>query len=268
MAENNVPIANQSQVEMEEEEEQRLKYLQFVQMASVHALLYVSKAYAYAKNNSGPLKPRVETMEGKLKTAVGLEGHGIELKNNNTRSSKAIILPTASSNGILSISKYCSIDATIGSAYNKFHDVPAEALKFVDRKVDESVNKFNTQVHPFVKQVSAKTKNLSEEVKTAGVVKTAYTKLESAAKGLYTKYEPVAERYAASAWQSLNQLPVFPKVAKVVVPIAAYYSDKYNQTVQQTAEKGYKVSSYLPLVLTERISKVFNPVGPQAESVA
>ncbi|KAK1440463.1 hypothetical protein QVD17_06290 [Tagetes erecta] len=219
MAQNDVPaVTNQSQVEREEE---RLKHLQFVQMAVLHALLYASKAYTYAKNNSGPLKPRVETIEGTVKTVVG-------------------------------------------PAYDKYHDVPVEVLKFVDRKVDESVNKFDTRVQPFVKHVSAKTKDLSTEVKTAGLVKTAYTKIEPAAKGLYTKYEPVAEQYAVSAWQSLNQLPLFPKVAKVVVPTAAYCSEKYNQTVQQTAERGYKVSSYLPLVPTEKIAKVFNPVEPQA----
>ncbi|KAF5781996.1 putative rubber elongation factor [Helianthus annuus] len=220
MAENNVPVTNQSEVEMEE---QRLKYLQFVQMAALHALLYASKAYSYAKNNSGPLKPKVETIEGTLKTVVS-------------------------------------------PAYDKYHHVPVEVLKFVDRKVDETVDKFGNRVQPFVKQVSTKTKNLSAEVKTAGLAKTAYTKLEPTAKGLYTKYEPVAEQYAVSAWQSLNQLPLFPKVAKVVVPTAAYCSEKYNQTVQQTAEKGYKVSSYLPLVPTERIAKVFNPVEPVGTS--
>ncbi|KAI3810514.1 hypothetical protein L1987_20130 [Smallanthus sonchifolius] len=220
MAQNDVPITNQSEVE-------RLKYLEFVQMAILHA----SKFYGYAKNNSGPLKPGVETIEGTLKTVVG-------------------------------------------PAYDKYHDVPVEVLKFVDRKVDESVNKLDSKVQPFVKHVSAKTKNLASEVKAAGVVETAsglakiaYTKLEPTAKGLYTKYEPVAEQYAASAWQSLNQLPLFPKVAKVVVPTAAYCSEKYNQTVQQTAERGYKVSSYLPLVPTDRIAKVFNPVELQAEPV-
>ncbi|KAI3810515.1 hypothetical protein L1987_20131 [Smallanthus sonchifolius] len=227
MAENSVHVTNQSEVEREE---QRLKYLEFVQMAVLHVVLYASKVYGYAKNNSGPLKPGMETIEGTLKTVVG-------------------------------------------PAYDKYHDVPVEVLKFVDRKVDESVNKFDTKVQPFVKHVSTKTKSLSAEVKAAGVVetasglaKTAYTKLEPTAKGLYTKYEPVAEQYAASAWQSLNQLPLFPKVAKVVVPTAAYYSEKYNQTVQQTAEKGYKVSSYLPLVPTERIAKVFNPVEPVVPS--
>ncbi|XP_071725524.1 stress-related protein-like [Rutidosis leptorrhynchoides] len=203
MAENDVPVTNQSEVEIEQE---KLKYLEFVQVAVLHAVLYASKVYGYAKENSGPLKPGVETIEGTLKTVVG-------------------------------------------PAYDKFHDVPVEVLKFVDRKVDESVTKFDGQVPPLVKQV-----------KTAGVVETA----SGLAKTAYTRLEPVAEQYAVIAWHTFNQLPLFPKVAKVVIPKAAYYSEMYNQTVQQTAEKGYKVSSYLPLVPTEKIAKVFNSTEPQA----
>lgn len=226
MSENNVSVANQPQVDQSEQE--KLKYLEFVQVAVLHAILCASKVYAYAKDNSGRLRPGVETIEGTFKTVVG-------------------------------------------PAYDKFHDTPVEVLKFVDRQVDESVTKFESQVPPFVKEISAKTKEVASDVKTTGVVqtahglaKTAYTKLEPTAKGLYTKYEPVAEQYAVSGWNTLNQLPLFPKVAKVVVPKAAYYSEMYNQTVMQTSEKGYKVSSYLPLVPTERIAKVFNSVEPQA----
>ncbi|GJY51248.1 REF/SRPP-like protein [Tanacetum coccineum] len=159
----------------------------------------------------------------------------------------------------------------------KSHMADTDVPVTTQPEVDESVTKFDSRVPPFVKQVSTTTKSLStkaSEVKSAGVVetasglaKTAYTKLEPTAKGLYTKYEPVAEQYAASAWHSLNQLPYFPQVANVVVPKAAYFSEKYNQTVQETAEKGYKVSSYLPLVPTERIAKVFNSAEPQAEPV-
>ncbi|KAI3752404.1 hypothetical protein L2E82_24550 [Cichorium intybus] len=208
MAENDVPVTTQPEVQSEQE---RLKYLEFVQAAVLQAVLYATRVYGYAKDNSGPLKPGVETIEGTLKTVVG-------------------------------------------PAYDKFHDVPVEVLKFVDRKVDESVTIIDSRVPPFVKDV--KTAGVVETA--SGLAKTAYTKIEPTAKGLYTKYEPVAEQYAVSAWQSLNQLPLFPKVAKVVVPTAAYYSEKYNQTVQETAEKGYKVSSYLPLVPTEKIAKVFN----------
>lgn len=52
-------------------EQERLKYLEFVQVAVVHAVVYASRAYGYAKDNSGPLKPSVETIESTLKTVVG-----------------------------------------------------------------------------------------------------------------------------------------------------------------------------------------------------
>ncbi|KAJ0013597.1 hypothetical protein Pint_19796 [Pistacia integerrima] len=108
-------------------------------------------------------------------------------------------------------------------------------------------------------------RSVASEVKRAGVVDTAsgiaksvYTKYEPTAKELYSKYEPKAEQCAVSTWRKLNQLPLFPQVAQVFVPTAAYCSEKYNETVLSTAEKGYRVSTYLPLVPTKRIAKVFS----------
>ena len=77
------------------EEEQRLKYLQFVQVAAIHTIVCFSNLYLYAKDKSGPLKPGVETVEGTVKSVVG-------------------------------------------PVYDKFHDVPIEVLKYVDRKVSGS----------------------------------------------------------------------------------------------------------------------------------
>lgn len=105
---------------------------------------------------------------------------------------------------------------------------------------------------------------VASEVQRAGVVdtatniaKTVYTKYEPTAKEYYTKFEPVAEQYAVSAWRSLNRLPLFPQVAHILVPTAAYWSEKYNQSVSYLAGEGYTVSYYLPLVPVERIVKVF-----------
>lgn len=74
------------------EEEQRLKYLEFVQVATLRALMCFSNVYGYAKEKSGPLKPGVETVEGTVFTVVQ-------------------------------------------PVYDKYHDVPVELLKYVDRKV-------------------------------------------------------------------------------------------------------------------------------------
>ncbi|KAL3750093.1 hypothetical protein ACJRO7_011125 [Eucalyptus globulus] len=228
------------QQEMTKEVEQRLKYLEFVQVAAVHTALCFVSVYAYAKERSGPLKSGVETVEGTVKTVVG-------------------------------------------PVYVKFHDVPIEVLKFVDRKIDESVTKIDSRVPPVVKQVSAQAMSaaqqapvaaqaMAHEVKRAGVVDTAsgiaksvYTKCEPTAKGLYSKYEPKMEKCAVSAWRKLNQLPLVPHVTQVVMPTAAYCTEKYNETVRNTAEKGYKVSNYLPIVPTERIAKVFMGGAPEMQ---
>ncbi|KAF9681563.1 hypothetical protein SADUNF_Sadunf05G0014700 [Salix dunnii] len=234
MAENDVNMQQQLDIE---EEERRLKYLQFVQVAAVHAVLTFTNLYIYAKDKTGPLKPGVETVEGTVKSVVG-------------------------------------------PVYDKFRDVPIEVLKFVDRKVDESVTNMDNHVPPLVKQVSSRAllaaqnapvaaRTVASEFQRAGVketaselAKTVYSKYEPAAKELYSKYEPKAEQAAVSAWRKLNQLPLFPQVAQVVVPTAAFCSEKYNQTVLSTAEKGYKVSSFLPLVPTEKIAKFFSDEVP------
>ncbi|KAI3752407.1 hypothetical protein L2E82_24435 [Cichorium intybus] len=211
MAEITVPVSNK-QVQSEEE---KLKYLTFVQVAAKNAVPYASKAYDYAKENSGSLKPGVEAIEGTLKT---------------------VLTP----------------------ALETFHDVPAKALKFVDRKVDESVTKAMSTT------VANDIKNHGVVETASGLAKSAYTIIEPTAKELLVKYEPVLQEQAASAWQSLNKITFFHNVAKVVIPIAAFLSETYNETVQKTAEEGCQVSSYQPLVPTEKIAKVFK--APEGET--
>lgn len=58
----------------------------------LYVVVFFSTIYDFAKENSGPLKPGVQTVEGTVKTVIG-------------------------------------------PVYDKFHDVPFELLKFIDRKV-------------------------------------------------------------------------------------------------------------------------------------
>ncbi|XP_058082540.1 stress-related protein-like [Magnolia sinica] len=244
-------VDGKQQTEMTQDQVQRLKYLDFVQVAAIHAIVFLSGIYDFAKENSGPLKPGVQTVEGTVKNVIG-------------------------------------------PVYEKFRDVPFELLKFADRKVDGFINEVDKHVPVLVKVASSKALSAAHngpevaravvsEVQRAGVIETAteiarttYVKLEPTAKELYARYEPVAERYAVSGWKSLNRLPLFPEVAHIVVPTAAYWSEKYNQTVCYTAERGYTLSAYLPLIPTERIAKVFGgsedgesqPDAPTAEDAA
>ena len=123
--------------------------------------------------------------------------------------------------------------------------------------MDESVAEVDRHVPTNVKKVSSQAASVVSEVRRTGVVDAA----SGLAKTVYDKYEPKAEQCAASAWRKLNQLPLFPQVAGAVLPRAAYCTAKYNEAVALSAEKGYRVSAYLPFVPTEKIAKVFSAVN-------
>lgn len=208
--------------EMVEGDEKNLKYLDFVQMAAIYMVVCFSSVYRYAKENSGPLKPGVRTVEDTVRTVIG-------------------------------------------PVCDKFYGVPFQLLKFVDHKIDESLRGLHRQVPSQVKRVSIQARAVAYEIQRTGVVdaamnitKTMYSKYEPTARELYYKYEPVAEQYAVLAWRSLNRLPLFPQVAQIAVPTAAFWSEKYNQVVGSAAEEGYTIALYLPLIPIERISKVFD----------
>ncbi|KAG6775043.1 hypothetical protein POTOM_018467 [Populus tomentosa] len=279
MAENDVNMQQQLFLEIgflkdKEEEERRLKYLQFVQVAAVHAVLTFTNLYIYAKDKAGPLKPGVETVEGTVKSVVGpvydkFREVPIEVLKFVDRKGDVRVLVLFFLHGMLLFLQF-------SFAMLVAYDLDESGM------VDESVTNVDNHVPPLVKQVSSRAllaaqnapvaaRAVASEVQRAGVKETAselaksvYSKYEPTAKELYSKYEPKAEQAAVSAWRKLNQLPLFPQVAQVVVPTAAFCSEKYNQTILSTAEKGYKVSLYLPLVPTEKIAKVFSDEVPES----
>ncbi|KAG6773181.1 hypothetical protein POTOM_020442 [Populus tomentosa] len=283
MAENDVNMQQQLFLEIgflkDKEEERRLKYLQFVQVAAVHAVLTFTNLYIYAKDKAGPLKPGVETVEGTVKSVVGpvydkFREVPIEVLKFVDRK---IAQLRGDVRGLVFFFLYGML------LFLKFSFAMLIAYDSDESgMVDESVTNMDNHVPPLVKQVSSRAllaaqnapvaaRAVASEVQRAGVKETAselaksvYSKYEPTAKELYSKYEPKAEQAAVSAWRKLNQLPLFPQVAQVVVPTAAFCSEKYNQTILSTAEKGYKVSLYLPLVPTEKIAKVFSDEVPES----
>lgn len=214
------------------EEEQDLKYFQFVQSAAFQTIACFSNLYGYAKDKAGPLKPGVETVEGTVKTVVCpvyVRFHDVPME------------------------------------LLKFFDRKVDdTMSKVQHQVPPLVKQMSCKAYCAAQKAPEVARGVASEVQRVGVVDTAsgiakdvYAKYKPTAKELYTKYEPVAEHYAVSAWRSLNRLPLFPKVVEVMVPTAALCSGKYNQTVKLGAEKGYRVANYLPLVPIEKIAKVF-----------
>lgn len=54
-----------------ENQNKELKHLRFVRIAAIQTYVVVSHLYESAKNNSGPLRSAVETVEGTVTTVFG-----------------------------------------------------------------------------------------------------------------------------------------------------------------------------------------------------
>ncbi|XP_062187918.1 stress-related protein-like isoform X2 [Phragmites australis] len=250
MAEPNTQPQAEREVVVEEQEAKRppkLRCLDFVQVAAAQAAVFLAGLYGLAKDHAGPLRPGVDAVESAVKGVVG-------------------------------------------PVYDRFHGVPLDVLAFVDRKVDDTVHELDKHLPGALKAASAQAyavargvpevaRELTAEMLQSGVkgaaraayakaepvAKDVYGRMEPVARDLYVRYEPVAEHLAVSTWRSLNSLPVFPHVAQIVVPTAAYWAEKYNKVIAAAAGQGYTVAKYLPAIPTERIAKLFASSSPEDE---
>ncbi|XVF57516.1 hypothetical protein PTKIN_Ptkin06aG0211600 [Pterospermum kingtungense] len=119
-----------------------------------------------------------------------------------------------------------------------------------------------------IKQVSSEAISASRvttDVQPVATVNTVSGLIKQVTSEAISVAEDVATGIGVSTWRKLNKLPLVPQIASIVVPTAAYFTKKYNQTVVSSAEKGYKVASYLPLVPIEKIAKVFNEGKPKSQ---
>uniref|UniRef100_A0A7N0SZJ4 Stress-related protein n=1 Tax=Kalanchoe fedtschenkoi TaxID=63787 RepID=A0A7N0SZJ4_KALFE len=207
-----------SQSDTIEDDANRLKYLDFVQTAVIYGVVLLTSLYECAKDNSGPLKPGVQTVEDTVKTVLA-------------------------------------------PVYDKFRNVPFELLRFVDHKMGDLINEADHLVPSLLKQGSNQARSMATEFQLSSpvdIAKNIIASMEPTIRDAFEKYEPVAEQYAVSAWRTLNKLPLFPQVAQIMVPTAAYWADKYNSAVYGAAERGYSVSNLMPVIPVERIAKVFD----------
>ncbi|MBA0592617.1 stress-related protein [Gossypium raimondii] len=201
--------------------QKKLKYLDFIQVVSIYVVVCVSSIYEYAKENSGPLKPGVQTVEETVKTVIG---------------------PV--------YDKFRDVPFEL----LKFVDCKVDkSLSQLERHVPSMVKQSSSQA----RTVASEVQRVGVVDVAKSITRDIYTKYKLTAKAMYDKYERVAEQYAVFAWRSLNRLPFFPQVAQVVLPTTAYWSEKYNQVVQHFGENGYVVAAYLPLIPINRIAKVF-----------
>lgn len=211
-----------------ENDDQKLNYLGFFQVAAQKVTTRLSVLYDYAKENSGPLKHGVDAMEGTVKLMVGpvyrkVEGKPFEI----------LLLA----------------DKKVGDAIVK-----------IDSHVPPTLKSKTSELYGAVKKAPEAARSVVTDIRQVGVVektkevaKTLYVKSEPSAKNLYNKYEPFAVELSLAAWYKLRQVPLVPKVVEVLIPPSAYCVDKYNSGVHYLSDGEFWVAAYLPVVPVEKI---------------
>ncbi|KAL1549784.1 stress-related protein-like [Salvia divinorum] len=213
-----------------DESRPRLKYLDFVVVATLHVMMLIASIYCFAKERSGRLKPTINVVEHSVRT---------------------LFAPLYAKSHHLPIQLLNFADRKVD-----------ESVQRVKKCVPSSLRRASFKAFNQARRAPVAARCVMADVQKTGMVETAsglaksvYAKYEPVAKDLYTKYEPVTEEYALYVWRLLNQYALFQRAALAAGPLAGYCSEMYNQKVEVAAKSGYKVAAHLPVIPVEKIAE-------------
>ncbi|XP_019150345.1 PREDICTED: REF/SRPP-like protein At1g67360 [Ipomoea nil] len=210
-------------IEMERSEE-KLKHLGFVRVVTVNAVVLISNLYEYAKQNSGPLKSTVGTVENAVTTVV----RPVYDKFKDVPDDVLVFL-----------------DKKVDEATEKFGEHAPPMVK-----------KLVSQAQIVVLKASHVARDLIQEAKVSGPRAAIYHA------GTMSKQFGVFQ--IAVLWYHINLSPALHSIAEIATPTAAHWSEKYNELVKLMNAKGYDIFYYVPLVPVEEISKAYKQVEAAA----
>ncbi|MBA0556487.1 hypothetical protein Golob_026584 [Gossypium lobatum] len=192
-----------------------LKHLNFVRVATIHALVCVSNLYDYSKQNSGPLRSAVDAVESAVTTAV------------------------------------CPVYGKFKDVPDHFLGFLDDKVDKVSHKFDEHApapaKQVVNQAHYLVQKATQKAQKLVEEARTNG----ARGALHYAA----AEYKNLVLVSSTKLWVKLNRNSTFKSVTEKVVPKAANLCEKYNSWLKEKSGKGYPVVGYLPSIPVDAFGK-------------
>ncbi|KAE8692583.1 DNA-binding HORMA family protein [Hibiscus syriacus] len=196
-------------------ENKELKHLGFVRVAAIRTLVYVSYLYEFAKQNYGPFRSTVGTVEGAVTTVVS----PIYERFKDVPDLLLVFL-----------------DKKVDEASHRFEDhVPAKAKQVI------------YQVQDLLHKTAQHARKLGNEARTIGP--------RGAVRYAAGEYKQLLVVWSSKLWVKLNDSSTFHSMAKKVVPMAANLSGKYNGFVNDMSGKGYPLFGYLPLIPVDELSK-------------
>ncbi|CAM8883714.1 unnamed protein product [Rhodiola kirilowii] len=192
-----------------------LKHLGVVRIAAIQTVLLVSSLYDYVKKNAGPLRSVIGSVEGTAKSVVG-------------------------------------------PVCEKYKNFPYQVLVFADHKVDEATHQLDKHAPSFAKKaahhihilldaVAEKGRKLFSEVETGGPVAGFHYAV--------SEFKNTSISLIAIIYVAADGFKPFHKLADLVIPTAAHWSEKYNKLVIRNSIKGHKIFSYIPQIPVDEISQ-------------
>ncbi|XP_057431408.1 REF/SRPP-like protein At1g67360 [Lotus japonicus] len=194
-----------------------LKHLGFVKIVAVRTFLFVSNLYEYTKNNSGPLRSAIGTVEGTVTNILG------PVYNNFKGVPNDVLI---------------FIDNKVDEVSDKF-----------DEHAPPFARQLANHAKGLIQKVTQEAKKVTSEARSAGPRAVVHY--------VATESKNVVLISLVKLWSGLNHYPPFHVVAEMAVPTAAHWSEKYNHIIKVMAEKGYSVAGYLPLIPIDAIAKAF-----------
>ncbi|KAL1546219.1 REF/SRPP-like protein [Salvia divinorum] len=220
----------QPQSARDDDNRPRLKYLDFVVVATLHMLMLIASIYGFAKERSGRLKPGIKVVEDSVRTVIG------------PLYAKSYDFP-------IHVLKFA--DRKVDESVHKVQKCMPSSLRSASFKAFNHARRAPVAARCVMADVQK-----SGMVETAsGLARSVYAKYEPVAKDFYTKYEPMTEEYALYVWRLLNQYALFQRAALAAGPLAGYCSEMYNQKVEVAAKSGYKVAAHLPIIPIDKIAE-------------
>ncbi|KAK4716085.1 hypothetical protein R3W88_014423 [Solanum pinnatisectum] len=207
-----------------EKSEVNLKHLGFVRVLALNTAVLVSNLYDYAKQNSGPLRSTVGTVENAVTTVV----RPVYERFKGVPDEVLVFL-----------------DKKVDDGTAKFDEhAPPLAKKVVSK------------VQSLFQKASEVAQDLSKNIQEAGPRAAIYHAGELS--------KQFATSRVAVLWYHVNHCPPLHGIAQMAAPTAANWSEKYNHFVADLQEKGYSIVSYIPLIPVEEISKAYKQVESAA----
>ncbi|KAL6956142.1 hypothetical protein U1Q18_043482 [Sarracenia purpurea var. burkii] len=204
----------------EENKDRDLKRLGFVRLIAINAVVCVSNLYEYAKQNSGPLKSTVGTVEIAVATVVG-----------------PVYEKFKSAPGDLLV----FLDDKVDEAANKF-----------DERAPPSAKQVASKARSIVQNASQVAQTLVHEAHVGGPSAAVHYASALCAE----QFLSVLVRF----WYVTNQFQPLHILAQMAIPSIAYWSQKYNATVADLTSKGYTPFGHFPQVPIDEIAKAYKQI--------